>query len=117
MDVVKNSRACLNFTTGPMQSGVSLGGRSAAAARLLSTITVELQSVYTYVLLAEHARRSRKIFYYREHARRANFLCSWFCSTSKYSRAEHARRTACSTLCSPNISEHSSEHARRATSR
>uniref|UniRef100_A0A915HYL6 Uncharacterized protein n=1 Tax=Romanomermis culicivorax TaxID=13658 RepID=A0A915HYL6_ROMCU len=68
------------------------------------------------MLLAEHARRSRKIFYYPEHAQRTNFLCSVFCSTSKYSRAEDARRAACSMRCSPNISEYSSEHARRACS-
>uniref|UniRef100_A0A915I5D1 Uncharacterized protein n=1 Tax=Romanomermis culicivorax TaxID=13658 RepID=A0A915I5D1_ROMCU len=52
------------------------------------------------VLLDEHARKSRKIFNYPEHTRRANFLCSGFCSSSKYLLAEHARRAACSELCS-----------------
>uniref|UniRef100_A0A915K979 ZP domain-containing protein n=1 Tax=Romanomermis culicivorax TaxID=13658 RepID=A0A915K979_ROMCU len=53
------------------------------------------------------------MFYFPEHARRANFLCSRFCSPSKYFLAEHARRAACSELCSEILGE----HARRVTSR
>uniref|UniRef100_A0A915JCT1 Uncharacterized protein n=1 Tax=Romanomermis culicivorax TaxID=13658 RepID=A0A915JCT1_ROMCU len=59
-------------------------------------------------------RRSNLIHNFRiVHARRANF----FCSTSKYSRAEHAQRAACSTLCSPNISEQARRAANRSASR
>uniref|UniRef100_A0A915IK80 Uncharacterized protein n=1 Tax=Romanomermis culicivorax TaxID=13658 RepID=A0A915IK80_ROMCU len=60
-----------------------------------------------------------EIFYYPEHAGRANFLCSGFCSTSKYSRMlgeQLARRCARRTSRSTTLSL-LAEHARRASSR